>query len=579
MREKIEDLKENINLFWQRSTLGQKMALASLISFAILTPIISLGILSPTNLRSRAFFPVTQPVTPPSPPSSLFGKAIRISDPNAFVNVAPSLTTLLQTNFTVEAWVKITNNQYMNDTNPHYILAKETADGEAPGYALAINNRKAEFRIFLIRDGQKPVNLIVTGKTVLNFDQWYHIAGVKMANTLYLLVDGKLESTAVIDQGGYGYERGGRNLTFGCVKIINFPACIGNFYGEIDEVRLSRTARIPKNPFPPQTPFVVDEFTQALWHFDGDVNDISGNNNHGKIFGNVRFVNSDINPSPITTPTPSYVRVFVTSISYNGNLGGLEGADNECQKRANAANLGGTWKAFLSTKSSPVDTRLIHFNGRYLRLDGVPIANDWASIFTNLGFTAPLNITELRTIYNGPVWTGAYFRNDNSYGPSTSNSEGAGSCNNWTSAVPQGSSGYDGYIGLSNYTGPSSIGNGTVFFCSDNKTASLYCFEQIPSPTLSPITTPTPTPTLTPTLSPTPTSIPIFTPTPTSQPTKTPTPQPTKTPTKTPTPTKKPTPTLIQKYHSECRRFLFSKYCVLVKGPGINQCRTSRDCR
>src|SRR5690242_15690863 len=41
-------------------------------------------------------------------------------------------------------------------------------------------------------------------------------------------------------------------------------------------------------------------------------------------------------------------RVFVTSKTYQGTLGGLAGADMECQKLADAANLGGTWMAWLS---------------------------------------------------------------------------------------------------------------------------------------------------------------------------------------------------------------------------------------
>src|SRR5207248_2675590 len=41
-------------------------------------------------------------------------------------------------------------------------------------------------------------------------------------------------------------------------------------------------------------------------------------------------------------------RVFVTSVMYDGNLGGLAGADAKCQARATAASLSGTYKAWLS---------------------------------------------------------------------------------------------------------------------------------------------------------------------------------------------------------------------------------------
>src|SRR5262245_3061033 len=41
-------------------------------------------------------------------------------------------------------------------------------------------------------------------------------------------------------------------------------------------------------------------------------------------------------------------RVFVTSAIYPGNIGGLMGADAKCQTSADAAMLGGSWRAWLS---------------------------------------------------------------------------------------------------------------------------------------------------------------------------------------------------------------------------------------
>src|SRR5687768_3068711 len=60
-------------------------------------------------------------------------------------------------------------------------------------------------------------------------------------------------------------------------------------------------------------------------------------------------------PSP-RMPLPGQKRMFVTSSKYSGNLQmtgqaptGLEGGDNLCRTSATAANLGGTWNAWLST--------------------------------------------------------------------------------------------------------------------------------------------------------------------------------------------------------------------------------------
>lgn len=54
----------------------------------------------------------------------------------------------------------------------------------------------------------------------------------------------------------------------------------------------------------------------------------------------------------------SYARFFVTSTTYDGNLGGLAGADAKCQARATAASLGGTWKAILSDSTTNAYARM-----------------------------------------------------------------------------------------------------------------------------------------------------------------------------------------------------------------------------
>jgi len=56
---------------------------------------------------------------------------------------------------------------------------------------------------------------------------------------------------------------------------------------------------------------------------------------------------------------PQYgVRVFVTSSSWNGNLGGLSGAGAKCQQAADAAGLGGTWVAWLSDSTYDAKDRI-----------------------------------------------------------------------------------------------------------------------------------------------------------------------------------------------------------------------------
>ena len=108
-------------------------------------------------------------------------------------------------------------------------------------------------------------------------------------------------------------------------------------------------------------------------------------------------------PCVVLPPT-----VFVTSESYNGNLGGLAGADAKCQTRADSTKLGGTWLAWLSTDSFNAITRLQDAGalGPYVRTDGVVVAEDLADL-TDGELNAPIDKDEYG-IDNGMliVWTG-----------------------------------------------------------------------------------------------------------------------------------------------------------------------------
>lgn len=93
-----------------------------------------------------------------------------------------------------------------------------------------------------------------------------------------------------------------------------------------------------------------------------------------------------------------YRRVFVTSTTYSGNLGGLPGADAKCQTRAQAAGLSGTYKAWLSTadpNGSPA-TRFARATVPYRLVNGVLIANDWSDLVDGR-LSAPIDRTELGT--------------------------------------------------------------------------------------------------------------------------------------------------------------------------------------
>lgn len=202
-------------------------------------------------------------------------------------------------------------------------------------------------------------------------------------------------------------------------------------------------------------------------------------------------------------PAPSYNspststssrRVFVTSATYNGNLGGLTGADAKCQTRATAASLGGSWKAWLSDGGTSAASRLEHETMPYKLLNGNTIASNWADLVDGL-LLNPLSITELGTARANPsgslessgVWT-----NTNNLGGLTATNS---NCQNWSSG--QGlQGGYGTWSSLNYWTN-----SGFAYAC--NVQFPIYCFEQASTPsynyptpsTLSPTPTRTPTPT------------------------------------------------------------------------------------
>ena len=198
---------------------------------------------------------------------------------------------------------------------------------------------------------------------------------------------------------------------------------------------------------------------------------------------------STATPTATPTPAPPANRVFVTSATTDGDLGGIAGADATCNGLASTAGLGGSWVAWLSTTTLDAVDRLTPGSGPFVRaVDGTKIADDIGDLTdgsldvaieddengTNVGFRA--------------VWTATAA--DGLYG-------GTGDCNGWTS----NSSTFRAMIG--------SAGRSTSLWTAvrtedcDLSSARLYCFE-FTEATATPTPTPTATATTTPTATPTP---------------------------------------------------------------------------
>ena len=129
---------------------------------------------------------------------------------------------------------------------------------------------------------------------------------------------------------------------------------------------------------------------------------------------------------------PNWKKVFITEHNVNttgfgsGNLGGLAGADNICQTRANGAGLTGNYKAWVSSSSLSAATRMLQFNGEYRLINGTKIADNWADLVDG-SLDHPINVTENGITIPGtiPVYTGT-----NTNGTT----DGSNTCSDWNSA-------------------------------------------------------------------------------------------------------------------------------------------------
>lgn len=176
------------------------------------------------------------------------------------------------------------------------------------------------------------------------------------------------------------------------------------------------------------------------------------------------------------SPPPNHVKVFITSLSYDGNFAGapvsfdpaIEGADDACNTAATNAGLTGTWTAWLSDNNTDAIDRIFDGGVKYQLINGTVIANNRTDL-TDGTLTAGINIDESgnEVLPAFPVWTATAIDGTN---------PGVGTCDNWTTNV----STQIGRIGIANKTDATWTDEGGGNTCdSFNR---LYCFADTVTP-------------------------------------------------------------------------------------------------
>jgi hypothetical protein len=183
-----------------------------------------------------------------------------------------------------------------------------------------------------------------------------------------------------------------------------------------------------------------------------------------------------IDSGPDSSAVGGQKTVFVTSVVYGGNLGGLAGADSKCQTLADAASLGGTFRAWLSDGTGTAAARLTHSSGAYVLVDGTVVANDWTQLASGT-LLHPIDETEQKGAATaGSASSQACFGAACAWTDTNADgtlAEGSFSCVNWSSQSPNDNAVLGETTATTTYWSSFATSSGVC-----DLTAPLYCVQQ-----------------------------------------------------------------------------------------------------
>lgn len=239
------------------------------------------------------------------------------------------------TDFTLEWWMKVLpgengslacspsgGNWFLGNT----IFDRDIyGDGDNGDFGVSLAGGRIAFGV-----GRGAESTTICGTTDLADAQWHHVAVVRsLSGEMKIFVDGSLEASGTGPVGDITY-RDGRStswpndpfLVVGAEKNDLDNALYPSYSGWLDELRLSNVDRYASDFAPPSAPFIPDENTVALWHFNegfgnyiGDSSGASGGPSNGvRIYGGVSngpaWTDDTVwyvpppTPTPTNTPTP-----------------------------------------------------------------------------------------------------------------------------------------------------------------------------------------------------------------------------------------------------------------------------------
>jgi hypothetical protein len=164
--------------------------------------------------------------------------------------------------------------------------------------------------------------------------------------------------------------------------------------------------------------------------------------------------------------------VFVTSQTFDGALGGIQGADDKCNAAAAVASLAGTYVAWISDSATDAKDRIT--DQGYITIAGDIVANSLTDLIDGT-IGVPIDVDENRSsiIPGSGIFTGVWTNTT----PDGVNFEpfvggGRDACGDWTTNASDRSAA----MGRIDETGVQWSGGGGTNPC--NNQGRLYCFEQ-----------------------------------------------------------------------------------------------------
>ncbi|MEW6179122.1 MAG: LamG domain-containing protein [Chloroflexota bacterium] len=238
--------------------------------------------------------------------------------------------------FTIEFWLKAVPGSNTSAgcqestsqdtwTNGNIILDRDIfGDGDYGDYGVSLAGGRIAFGV-AVGSSRRTI----CGTSDLRDGQWHHIAITRQNSSgqMRIFVNGQLQKSqngpignlSYRDGRGTFYSNSDPYLVIAAEKHDYDPGTYPSFTGWIDELRISSIIRYTSSFTPPAQPFTADSATVTLYHFDntpaactGQVNDSSGQNNHG----DCKFGGSAPNQGP------QYVldSPFTSSIIYNHEI-------------------------------------------------------------------------------------------------------------------------------------------------------------------------------------------------------------------------------------------------------------------